>query len=197
MRSSLEYSVVVADGGSRDGTAGLAREAGARVVESPAGRGRQQNAGAAAARGEAFLFLHADTALPEGALARVQALLGDPSVALGAFRLGFDRDDWGMRFLVFGADLRMRLFNLPYGDQALFLRRQVFQALGGFREVPAMEDLCLVRRAKRLGRVVVAPERVRTSPRAYDRDGLFRNMLRNWRAAARFGLQPLGGSRAR
>lgn len=182
--------IIVVDGGSRDGTAGLAERAGARVLPSPPGRARQQNAGAAGARGDALLFLHADTALPENAIPRVEALLADPSVALGAFRLGFDRDDRGLRFLVFGADLRMRLFNLPYGDQALFLRREVFEALEGFRDVPVMEDLCLVRRAKRLGRVVVAPERVRTSPRAYDRDGLLRNMLRNWRAAARFALQP-------
>ncbi len=176
------------DGGSSDATRDEARRAGARVLRAPAGRATQQNAGAREARGDALLFLHADTRLPEGALVRVERVLADPGVALGAFRLGFDRDDPGMRFLVFGADLRARIFGLPYGDQALFLRRETFDRLGGFREIPTLEDLCLVRRAKRLGRVVVAPERVRTSPRRYDRAGLLRNMLLNWRDAFLFAL---------
>ncbi|MDP3937495.1 MAG: TIGR04283 family arsenosugar biosynthesis glycosyltransferase [Deltaproteobacteria bacterium] len=191
-RATGAAEIIVVDGGSKDATAGNAAKAGARVIASAPGRARQQNAGAAAAAGDALLFLHADTALPGNALERVQRVLGDPAVALGAFRLGYDRDDWGTRFLVFGADLRMRLFRLPYGDQALFLRRETFRSLGGFRDLPAMEDLCLVTRAKRSGRVVVAPERVRTSPRAYDRVGLFRIMLRNWRDAGLFslGLRP-------
>ncbi len=180
--------VIVADGGSSDGTAEAARRAGAKVVPAPAGRGKQQNAGARAARGDALLFLHADTRLPAGALARVSRVLADPRVSLGAFRLGFDREDSGTRFLVFGADLRARLFALPYGDQALFLRRETFERLGGFREIPIMEDLCLVRRAKRVGRVVLAPERVRTSPRRYDRNGLLRNMLLNWGSASLFAM---------
>ena len=180
--------VIVVDGGSCDGTAEAARRSGARVLTTPAGRSTQQNAGAREARGDALLFLHADTRLPESALVRVGRVLADSRVALGAFRLGFDRDDPGMRFLVFGADLRARIFGLPYGDQALFLRRETFDRLGGFREIPTLEDLCLVRRAKQLGRVVVAPERVRTSPRRYDRDGLLRNMLLNWRDASLFAL---------
>ncbi len=191
-RATGAAEIIVVDGGSKDGTAWNAAEAGARVIVSAPGRARQQNTGAAAAAGDALLFLHADTALPDGTLARVERVLGDPGVALGAFRLGYDRDDWGTRFLVFGADLRVRYFRLPYGDQALFLRRETFRALDGFRDLPAMEDLCLVTRAKRVGRVVVAPERVQTSPRAYDRAGLFRIMLRNWRDAGLFslGLRP-------
>ena len=180
--------VIVADGGSSDGTGEAAEEAGAKVVRTRAGRGTQQNAGAAAARGDLLVFLHADTRLPAGAMGRIAEILADPGVSLGAFRLGFDRDDFGTRFLVFGADLRMRLFALPYGDQALFLRRESFERLGGFRDVPIMEDLCLVRRAKGIGRVVVAPERVRTSPRRYDQNGLLRNMLMNWVGASLFAL---------
>lgn len=188
VRAAGPAEVIVVDGGSGDATVAIAEREGARILRTEKGRARQQNAGAAMASGDALLFLHADTQLPERALARVQEVLSDEAVALGAFRLGFDRNDWGMRFLVFGADLRMRLFRLPYGDQALFLRRETFMRLAGFRDVPAMEDLCLVRRAKRLGRVVVVPERVRTSPRAYDRHGLLRNMLWNWRAASLFAL---------
>ncbi len=184
--------VIVADGGSKDGTAGIAERAGARVILSDPGRATQQNAGAASASGNVFLFLHADTRLPEGALARVTSVIGERGVALGAFRLGFDRDGRGLRFLIFGADLRGRLFNLPYGDQGLFLRRETFERLGGFREIPTMEDLCLVRRARRLGRVVIAPERVRTSPRSYERRGLVRNMLLNWTSVSLFvlGVRP-------
>ena len=180
--------VLVVDGGSEDGTADLARRAGAKVLRAPTGRASQQNAGAAAASGDIFLFLHADTHLPPGALARVETVLSDPAVALGAFRLGFDRDDWGMRFLIFGADLRMRFFRLPYGDQALFLRRETFGRLGGFLEIPVMEDLCLVRRAKGIGTIKIAPERVRTSPRLYDENGLIRNMLINWSSASLLAL---------
>jgi rSAM/selenodomain-associated transferase 2 len=180
--------VVLADGGSSDGTAEIAREAGARTVLSRPGRGAQQNAGAAAASGDVLLFLHADTRLPRNALARARETLADPGVALGAFRLGFDREDLGTRFLVLGADLRLTLFGLPYGDQAFFVRRETFERLGGFRDVPIMEDLDFVRRARRLGRVRIARERVRTSPRRYDRDGLLRNMLWNWKAASLFAL---------
>jgi rSAM/selenodomain-associated transferase 2 len=180
--------VIVADGGSLDATVEAAEEAGAKVVLARRGRAAQQNAGAAAAMGDTFVFLHADTRLPPGAMGRITEILADPGVSLGAFRLGFDRDDFGTRFLVFGADLRMRLFALPYGDQALFLRRESFERLGGFRDVPIMEDLCLVRRAKRFGRVVIAPERVQTSPRRYDRNGLLRNMLMNWVGASLFAL---------
>jgi rSAM/selenodomain-associated transferase 2 len=184
--------VIVVDGGSKDGTAEAAERAGAKVILSSAGRAIQQNAGAAASSGNVLLFLHADTRLPEEALTRVAEALSEPGVALGAFRLGFDRDDWGTRFLIFGVDLRVRLFHLPYGDQGLFLRRETFERLGGFREIPAMEDVCLVRRARRLGRIVVAPERVRTSPRTYDRHGLLRNMLRNWICVSLFvlGVRP-------
>jgi rSAM/selenodomain-associated transferase 2 len=191
--------VIVTDGGSTDGTAGTAEGVGARVILSNPGRAIQQNAGAAAASGNVFLFLHADTRLPEGALARVASVLADEEVALGAFRLGFDRDDRGLRFLIFGADLRGRLFNLPYGDQGLFLRRETFERLGGFREIPTMEDLCLVQRARRLGRIVIAPERVRTSPRSYERRGLVRNMLLNWTSVSLFvlGVRPERLSRLR
>jgi len=180
--------VIVIDGNSEDGTAEVAARAGAKVAVTRTGCACQLNAGAAAAVGEALLFLHADTTLPPNAIKRVEEILSEPTVSLGAFRLGFDRDDRGTRFLTFGADLRIRLFQLPYGDQALFLRKEIFDRLGGFREIPIMEDLCMVRRAKRLGRIVVAPDSVRTSPRRYDRTGLLRNMLRNWTGAALFLL---------
>jgi rSAM/selenodomain-associated transferase 2 len=187
-RAGRSAEIIVVDGGSADGTAAIAEAEGARVIRTGRGRARQQNAGAAEATGDALLFLHADTQLPANAAARAADALSDARVALGAFSLGFDRSDWGTRLLVFGADLRMRLLRLPYGDQALFLRRETFGRLGGFRDIPIMEDVCLVRRAKRLGRVVVLPERVRTSPRAYDRYGLIRNMLWNWRATSLFAL---------
>jgi hypothetical protein len=110
------------------------------------------------------------------------------SVALGAFRFKTNLDRPFMRGIEFTTQFRSRYLRLPYGDQALFLRRETFERLGGFRDIPILEDLCLVRRAKRIGRVVVAPERVRTSPRRYDRNGLLRNMLLNWGSASLFAM---------
>lgn len=182
--------VVVVDGGSRDATQERAREAGARTVQSAPGRARQLNAGLAEARGEAVLFLHADTRLPEGWGGAVTRALADPAVAGGAFRLRFQRGDGSelaLRFLEFGAWLRVSLMGLPYGDQALFARRSVLDALGGVPEAPIMEDLDLAREIRRHGRLVVLPLAVTTSARRYE-GRVLRHMLRNWVALAAWRL---------
>lgn len=183
-KSPLE--VIVVDGGSRDGTADVARRLGARVLRAPRGRGRQMNAGAAAARGRVLLFLHADTRLPPGYAGWVAATLSRPGVAAGVFRLGIDGAGAGLRFVEWAARRRSEMLQLPYGDQALFLGAETFRALGGYRELPVMEDFDLVRRLRRCGRVVTVPAAVRTSARRWRTLGVFRTTLVNQLMVAGF-----------
>lgn len=171
--------VVVADGGSTDATRAIARAHGCRVVTAPPGRGIQMNAGADAARGDVLLFLHADTALPPDAPARIVAALADPGVVGGGFLLGIDARGSVYRAIAWGANLRTRLTGVFYGDQAPFVRAEAFRAVGGFPEVPLMEDVALGRSLKRRGRVAMVPVAVRTSARRWRREGPVRATLRN------------------
>lgn len=176
--------VTVADGGSSDATRELAAAAGARVVVATGGRGAQQNAGAAALGDvDALLFLHADTILPDGWRAEVERILAG-GAALGAFRLAIP----GHPLIAAGANARSRLLALPYGDQALFIGRPVFDTLGGFRPLPIMEDYDLVRRARRLGRIGLARTAVTTSNRRWRRRGVVRTTLVNQAVLAGWAL---------
>jgi len=143
--------VIVADGGSGDDTVALARRAGAWVVSAPKGRGVQLHAGAEAARGEVLLFLHADVRLPPEARGAIAQALSDDRVAGGNFRLRFEPATPAARFFSLANDLRRRLLRIYYGDSALFLRREAYRRLGGFRPLPIFEDYELVRRLERLG----------------------------------------------
>jgi rSAM/selenodomain-associated transferase 2 len=170
--------LIVVDGGSTDATPTVAARY-ARVVQAAPGRARQMNAGAAVATGAALLFLHADTRLPEDAVAAVRTALADPAVVGGAFRLSIEPSTPALRLVAAGANLRARWLGLSYGDQALFVRRTVFDALGGFPEVPLMEDLIFVRRLARYGRVRLLPQTVATSSRRWQREGVLTVTLRN------------------
>lgn len=169
-----DVEVLVVDGGSSDDTAAAATRAGARVLAAPRGRGAQLAAGAAAARGDILLFVHADTRLPAGFADAARAALAAPGVAIGAFRLGIDAPGLRFRCVELLVRLRCALFGLPYGDQALFVRAGLYRELGGFAQLPAMEDFDFVLRARRRGRVAMAPLAVRTSPRAWRRHGVLR-----------------------
>lgn len=179
--------VIVADGGSADGTADIARAAGATVVPAERGRARQSNAGARVASGDVLVFLHADTLLPERFDEAVLASLAEPGAILGAFTFSTDWDTPTMRLFERGTNWRAHR-GLPYGDQAIFLRRDDFEGLGGFRDLPLMEDHDLVCRARRVGRVVMADQVAVTSARAWREHGPWRWMLLNratalgWRA---------------
>ncbi|WP_297085854.1 TIGR04283 family arsenosugar biosynthesis glycosyltransferase [Thermoleptolyngbya sp. C42_A2020_037] len=171
--------VIVADGGSQDDTRAIAQQHGATVVHSAPGRARQMNAGAAAATGKTLLFLHADTRLPKDFSNLVQQTLAQPGVALGAFDLSIDGTLPGLRWVERGVRWRSRWFSLPYGDQALFLRTDTFWQLGGFPEVPILEDLKLVRKAQTLGKVAIAPAVVSTSARRWEALGVWQTTLIN------------------
>jgi rSAM/selenodomain-associated transferase 2 len=179
-----DVEVIVVDGGSQDATRVLARRAGARVVSAAAGRAHQLEAGWRLATGEVVLFLHSDTQLPGGYAATVRAALRDSEVVGGAFSFRFDRRDAILRFVEWGARMRLRLFAFPYGDQALFARRVALEALGGVPQVSFMEDLDLVRALKEQGRLALLPLCATTSARRYLAGGVLRTMLRNWVAAA-------------
>lgn len=190
--------VVVVDGGSRDATCRLAREAGARVLEladgSPDGRGgrslhggraRQLRWGSENTRGETLLFLHADTRLPAGWSQAVEAAMADPACAGGAFALRFaERGGWE-RWIEWWVARRVAIFGLPYGDQALFVRRRVLEQMGGVAIVPIMEDLDLVRGIKRAGRLAVLAGPATTSSRRYRDRGPIRTVF--WHAMALIG----------
>jgi len=185
---AADVEVIVVDGGSRDATVARARGAGARVLETPPGRARQLQAGARASGGEAVVFLHADTRLPPGFGAALRAALADPRVAGGSFALRFDARSPGLRAIEWGAELRRRLLHLPYGDQALFVRRRVLVAIGGVPDAPLMEDLDLVRAVRRHGRLARLRLPVTSSARRYLAGGVLRTMLRNWTALAAWRL---------
>lgn len=175
--------VVVADGGSVDGTRAVAERHGVPIVVGPPGRGVQLNAGAAAAGrngAEALLFLHADTRLPAGAGAEVRRALARDGTVGGGFALRFDDR---RRLLPLGGrvvTLRTRLTGCPLGDQAQFVRRDVFDALGGFRDWPILEDLDFARRLKRHGRMLLIDRPVTTAARRYLRQGVVRTIATNW-----------------
>jgi rSAM/selenodomain-associated transferase 2 len=169
--------VIVADGGSEDGTPEVAAAAGARVVHAPRGRARQMNAGAAAATGSVLLFLHADTRLPADGLCRAAGALARPGVVAGCFRLRFDQSSPLLRF--YTLPIWMRWHRLAFGDRALFVRRETFDAAGGFPDQPIFEDLDMVRRLRRLGRFVFLDAAVTTSARRYAAGGAFRQQARN------------------
>jgi rSAM/selenodomain-associated transferase 2/rSAM/selenodomain-associated transferase 1 len=171
--------VIVVDGGSRDSTAELAGSYGAKVIHAPPCKAIQMNAGASAARGDILVFLHADTLLPKSFKNQILAALNQKGVAAGAFRLAIDSTRAGMQFIEAMAYLRSRYLQLPYGDQALFMKRALFEQIGGFPEMPIMEDFILVRRLKRRGKIVIVPEAVKTSPRRWLHLGIFKTWLIN------------------
>jgi hypothetical protein len=186
---SPDAELIVVDGGSRDRTAERAEHAGAVVIKGPRGRALQQNRGAAAARGSVLLFLHADTLLPKDYVTQVFETLMDRGIALGAFRFKTNLDRPLMRGIEFTTHFRSRYLRLPYGDQALFVRKSHFQAAGGFPEMPIAEDLFFVRLVSKQGRIAIAPAHAVTSGRRWKEVGLLRTTLINQLILAGFALR--------
>ena len=174
-----EVEVIVADGGSTDATAAIVRDLGIRLVESLPGRALQMNTAARLAGGDILLFLHADTRLPEGYPRAVRRTLRLPFVSAGAFSLLIDARRASMRFVAYWANWRSRVLGTPYGDQAIFLSAETFHDIGGYPEMPIMEDFELIRRLSRMGRVVTVPQRVTTSARRWVNMGVLRTTVLN------------------
>ena len=182
--------VIVVDGGSRDATLELARPLADRLLVAPRGRATQMNAGAAAARGQILLFLHADTRLPENADRLIAEGL-DRGHDWGRFDVGFDSGVL-LRVVATLMNLRSRLTGIATGDQAIFVRRQAFDAAGGFPFIPLMEDIALSARLKRVSRPFALHARVTTSARRWREYGTLRTVLLMWRLrlAYFFGVDP-------
>ncbi len=179
VRKCSPHEIIVADGGSADATCAVAKKSGATVILSKPGRARQMNAGAAQATGNALLFLHADTLLPENWTRIVADTLGKPGVVAGSFGFRVAESFPGRWLVEWTTNLRSRWFQNPYGDQTQFLRRALFEELGGFADLPIMEDYELNQRLRTLGRVVTAEAAATTSGRRWKRLGVVRTTLTN------------------
>jgi rSAM/selenodomain-associated transferase 2 len=180
--------VIVVDGGSRDSTVEVARRYTAQVFVSRPGRGLQQGIGAGHSQGDVLIFLHADTQLPPGYQHLIHQALAYPDVVFGAFHLAIYPSTWALDIVAFMANLRSRCLRVPYGDQAIFVRRKAYFQVGGFRDWPIMEDVDLVRRLNRTGGFKLARGYVKTAARRWQKEKLIYTTLRNWSLIIRYGL---------
>ncbi|HUL95643.1 MAG TPA: TIGR04283 family arsenosugar biosynthesis glycosyltransferase [Usitatibacter sp.] len=179
--------VIVADGGSRDATCAIAAPLADRVLTAPRGRASQMNAGAAAARGDVLLFLHADTILPPRAIDAVREALGTRH-AWGRFDVAIDRGGAMLLLVAAMMNARSRLTGIATGDQAIFVRRTAFEAVGGFPAIPLMEDVAMSRALRRVSRPACLRERVVTSARRWESRGTLRTIALMWRLRLEFAL---------
>jgi rSAM/selenodomain-associated transferase 2 len=178
-KPSTNVEIIVVDGGSNDGTPAIAQSLGATVISSVPGRAIQMNTGAAIASGEILLFLHADTRLPPGYDEMIRQELQKPKTIAGAFTLRIDAPHWGLRLVEWGVKWRSRFYQLPYGDQAIFLTKTAFDKVGHFPQIPIMEDFELINRLKRLNKISIIKAPVITSSRRWLKKGIFMTTLLN------------------
>lgn len=179
--ADVHYEAIVVDGDAAGGTiAGIIDDEVITLI-TPRGRALQMNAGAARACGEILLFLHADTLLPPNALPKIVEAISDSRFVGGAFDLGIQNRRWIFWLTGKCASLKHRLTRVPYGDQAIFMRRDYFKTIGGYPEIPLMEDVELMKRVKRQGGcITILREAVATSSRKWEKDGVAYTIIRNW-----------------
>lgn len=188
---ALGHEVVVVDGGSGDETLSLSRTRADVAIAGPRGRARQMNAGAAVARGQVLLFLHADTRLPRSGIDRIAAAVAQ-GAAWGRFDVRIEGRSPMLAVVAALMNARSRWTGIATGDQAMFVRRDLFERVGGFPDQPLMEDVALSTLLKRHGPPACLRERVTTSPRRWERHGPWRTIVLMWRlrAAYFFGADP-------
>ncbi len=174
------HELLVVDGGSKDGTRDISERAGATVISGPTGRARQMNRGAQEATGDVLLFLHADTRLPPSALHDVRAALVDPEFVAGRFDVKLDGNRWSLKLVGAMINARSRLTKVATGDQAIFVRKSIFEDTGGFPDIPLMEDIAFSQALKRKGKVACLRARVITSARRWEAEGVWRTVFKMW-----------------
>jgi rSAM/selenodomain-associated transferase 2 len=174
------HEIIVVDGGSTDRTREICARAGAKVLISGRGRARQMNRGALEATGDVLLFLHADTRLPASALRDIAAALSDPGYVGGRFDVELDSERWLLKVVGAMISCRSRMTKVGTGDQAIFVRREIFEEMGGFPDIPLMEDIAFCRLLKRAGKVACLRSKVVTSARRWETDGVWRTIFRMW-----------------
>lgn len=173
--------IIIVDGAQEKDTLTAIRSNHVIKISSEQGRAKQMNAGASIARGEILVFLHADTELPTDALRKIGSFIEQKEYVGGAFDLGIKSDKLIFKAIGTISSLRSRLNRIPFGDQAIFIRREYFNKMGGYKEIPLMEDVELLRRIKKSGdRIRIFHDRVMTSPRRWEREGVIYCTLRNW-----------------
>ena len=179
--ADVPYETIVVDGDSSGDTIAHISDSSVITMTAPRGRALQMNAGAAMACGDILLFLHADTLLPPKAFPKIITALSNSSFIGGAFDLKIQNHRWIFRAIGRAASWKHRLTRVPYGDQAIFMLRRYFENIGGYAEIPLMEDVELMKRVKRQGgRIIILPEAVTTSSRKWETDGVFYTIIRNW-----------------
>jgi rSAM/selenodomain-associated transferase 2 len=186
-----ETEILIADRGDCPETTRAFEGLGARIVSGPGSRGMRLDRAARQAGGDVLFFVHSDSRPPENALSAIAETLGTGAVA-GAFSLAYESETPALAWIAWWANLRSRRLGLPFGDQGLFCRREAYAACGGFRDLAVCDDVDIVRRLKRVGRLSVRPEKTVTSPRRYEQAGAVRQVLRNWRILAGYfaGVSP-------
>ncbi len=179
--SLYRHEIIVVDGSPGKETLKVLDVPGVSMLSSDKGRARQMNAGAVKAQGEILLFLHADTILPENASELITDAMQDQDIVAGSFSLGIDSEKCSLKLIEFFGNVRSWWTRVPYGDQAIFISRDLFSQIGGFRDMPIMEDLELMTRLRKLGKkIFILPDKAMTSPRRWEREGVLRGTLRNW-----------------
>ncbi len=191
-RGAPGAEIVVVDGGSIDSSVAIARPLCDKVISASRGRARQMNAGARESHGNVLVFVHADTIVPSSFAADIAAALSDPAAVGGRFDVKLDSGALLCRIIGAMISIRSRISRTATGDQAIFVRRDVFERLGGFPDIELCEDLEFSRRLKRAGRVACLRARVTTSARRWNRDGVMRTVVRMWliRAMYVMGVAP-------
>ncbi len=191
-RGAPGAEIVVVDGGSIDSSVAIARPLCDKLISASPGRARQMNAGARESHGDVLVFVHADTIVPSSFAADIASALSDPAAVGGRFDVRLDSS--GLLYRIIGAmiSIRSRISRTATGDQAIFVRRDVFERLGGFPDIELCEDLEFSRQLKRAGRVACLRASVTTSARRWNRDGVMRTVVRMWliRAMYVMGVAP-------
>ena len=191
--SDKNSEIIVADGAQEKDTLGAIHRNNVIKISSERGRAKQMNAGASIARGEILIFLHADTELPIRALKKIHFLLERKEYVGGAFDLGIKSDKFIFKVIGKLSSWRSRLNRIPFGDQAIFIRKEYFSKIGGYKEIPLMEDVDLMRCIKKSGnKIWIFYDRVMTSPRRWEKEGVIYCTLRNWTLQALYflGISP-------